>query len=294
MKNITKYSEFLTEGVLSSVSDFLKAQYNNIFKNPNQNLNNLFTNFTKKVDTEKNVSYLYQSFLKANQTNTQNEINKADSIDAVNNILSDSVKYFYFSLLSIVNKLQNKEFTMQEIFKTSRDKRLQTLMSYPEDQFSNAVSEYVLQAVVPQVKTGAGLDKPQATVSTTPTTPTTENVMYNIRKILEADDPATNVTTTNTTEAPAGNTDADLVAYKKAAINWINTTLFDLLKPKMQLLNTLGANTSNDIDDLSKQMKGTTNDNAKKMILNKILNMDKNELEQLANALGLKEEIGKL
>jgi hypothetical protein len=131
-------------------------------------------------------------------------------------------------------------------------------------------------------------------VSTTPTTPTTENVMYNIRKILEADDPATNVTTTNTTEAPAGNTDADLVAYKKSAINWINTTLFDLLKPKMQLLNTLGANTSNDIDYLSKQMKGTTNDNAKKMILNKILNMDKNELEQLANALGLKEEIGKL
>jgi hypothetical protein len=41
-------------------------------------------------------------------------------------------------------------------------------------------------------------------------------------------------------------------------------------------------------------MKGTTNDNAKKMILNKILNMDKNELEQLVNALGLKEEIGKL
>jgi len=59
-------------------------------------------------------------------------------------------------------------------------------------------------------------------------------------------------------------------------------------------LNNLSANTSNDIDDLSKQMKGSTNDNAKKMILNKILNMDKTELEQLANALGLKEEIGKL
>ena len=174
------------------------------------------------------------------QTNVQNEINKADSIDTVNNILSDSVKFFYFSLLPIVNKLQNKEFTMQEIFKTSRDKRLQTLMSYPEDQFSNAVSEYVLQAVVPQVKTASGLDKPQATAATAPTT---ENVMYNIRRILEADATATDVTTTNTTSEPAGNTDADLVAYKKASINWINTTLFDLLKPKIQLLNNLSANT---------------------------------------------------
>ena len=267
MKNITKYSEFLTEGVLSSVSDFLKAQYNNIFKSPNQNLNNLFINFTKKVDTEKNVSHLYQSFLKANQTNVQNEINKATSIDQVNNMLSDTVKYFYFSLLPIVNKLQNKEFTMQEIFKTSRDKRLQTLMSYPEDKFSNAVSEYVLQAVVPQVKTASGLDKPQATASTAPTT---ESVMYNIRRILEADVPDTNTTVE---PATTQNADADLVVYKKSAITWINTTLFDLLKPKMQLLNNLSANTSNDIDDLSKQMKGSTNDNAKKMILNKILNM---------------------
>jgi len=48
MKDVTKYSEFLLEGTLSSVSDFLKAQYNNIFKNPNQNLNNFFSNFTKK------------------------------------------------------------------------------------------------------------------------------------------------------------------------------------------------------------------------------------------------------
>ena len=226
--------------------------------------------------------------MKANQTNVQNEINKAESVDSVNNILSDTVKYFYFSLLPIVNKLQNKEFTMQEIFKTSRDKRLQTLMSYPEDQFSNAVSEYVLQAVVPQVKTASGLDKKQPTAAA----PTTENVMYNVRRILEADAPATEAPATDASTTQ--NADADLIAYKKAAINWVNTSLFDLLKPKMQLLNQLSANTSNDIDDLSKQMKGTTNDNAKKMILNKILNMDKTELEQLANTLGLKEEIGKL
>ena len=123
MKDITKYRDFLTEDVTSSVSDFLKAQYNNIFKDANQNLNNLFTNFTKKVDTEKNSSHLYQSYLKANQTIVQNEINKADSIDAINKILIDNIKFFYFSLLPIVNKLQNNEFTMQEIFKTSRDKR---------------------------------------------------------------------------------------------------------------------------------------------------------------------------
>jgi hypothetical protein len=72
-------------------------------------------------------------------------------------------------------------------------------------------------------------------------------------------------------------------------------SLFELLKPKFQLLTQLSAATSNIVDQLSKQMKGTTNDNAKKMIINKILNMDKTELQNLANTLGLKsDELGPL
>ena len=78
MNNITSYSEFLNEGALSSVSDFLKAQYNNIFQNPDQNLNNLFVTFTKKVDTDKNVSNLYQKYIRVSQTTVQNEINAAE------------------------------------------------------------------------------------------------------------------------------------------------------------------------------------------------------------------------
>ena len=51
MNNLTPYNDYLTEGALSTVSAFLKQQYNRIFQEPNQNLNNLFTTFTKKVDT---------------------------------------------------------------------------------------------------------------------------------------------------------------------------------------------------------------------------------------------------
>lgn len=294
MKKLTLYSEFLTEE-LSSVSTFLKAQYNNIFKDPNQNLNNLFTVFTKKVDTEKNVSDLYQRYVRANQTAMQNEINNAETIDVVNKLLSDELKFFYFSLKPIVNKLQNDEFTMEKIFERSRDKRLMKLMSYPEDQFSNAAQEYV-NLILPEIKKDAGLDKPQPTTPQQPA-PTTESIMYNIYKILEADapvDPVTPVTNTQANTTPT-NTDSDLLSYKKSVIKWVNMSLFDLLKPKFQLLNQVSASTSNTVDQLSKQMKGTTNDNAKKMILNKIMNMDKVELQNLATTIGIKpEELGQL
>ena len=274
MKNITSFRNYLLREGVSSISSFLKTQYNNIFQNPNQALNNLFVDFTKKVDREKNVANLYQRYIRSNQTVMQNEINNTESIDAVNKLVTDEVKYFYFSLKPIINKLQNDEFTIEKIFERSRDKRLQKLMTYPEDQFSNAVTQYIGEAVTPWVKKDAGLEK-QTNQQTQQ--PTTESY-----KMLEADATTTDATT-------------DLVSYKKSAIKWINVSLFDLLKPKFQLLNQLGASTSNNVDQLSKQMKGTNNENAKKMILNKIMNMDKQELQNLANTLGLKEDdMGKL
>jgi hypothetical protein len=287
MKNVIIYDDFLNENTLSSVSKFLKAQYNNIFQTPNQSLNNQFVEFTKKVDTEKNSAYLFQRFIKANQTTVQNEINNAETIEAIDKIVTDEIKYFYFSLKPIVNKLQNTEFTMEKIFERSRDKRLQKLMSYPEDQFSNAVAQYISDAVTPWIKKDAGLEKQtnqqtQQSVTNEPVT-TTERIMYNISRILEAD---VNTTMTNET---------DISKYKKSAIKWINTSLFDLLKPKFQLLNQLGATTSNIVDQLSKQMKSTNNDNAKKMILNKVINMNKQELQNLANTLGITpDELGQL
>lgn len=287
MKNVIIYDDFLNENTLSSVSKFLKAQYNNIFQTPNQSLNNQFVEFTKKVDTEKNSAYLFQRFIKANQTTVQNEINNAETIEAIDKIVTDEIKYFYFSLKPIVNKLQNTEFTMEKIFERSRDKRLQKLMSYPEDQFSNAVSQYISDAVTPWIKKDAGLEKQsnqqtQQPVTNEPVT-TTERIMYNISRILEAD---VNTTMTNET---------DISKYKNSAIKWINTSLFDLLKPKFQLLNQLGATTSNIVDQLSKQIKSTNNDNAKKMILNKVINMNKQELQNLANTLGITpDELGQL
>jgi len=294
MNNLTTYNDFLIEGNLSTVSDFLKAQYNNIFKDPNQILSNLFNDFTKKLDKEKNVSSLYQKFIRTNQNTLQTEINKVESIDAVNKLITDNIKYFYFSLKPVVNKLQNKEFTIEKIFERSRDKRLQTLMSYPEDQFSNAVQQYVNDAVIPQIKKSAGLelnttDKQQ---TQTPNQPTTERIMYNISRILEADNPAPNPNQANQDQAKQ---QQDLLSYKKSAINWFNLTLFDLLKPKFTLLNRMGNNTGNTIDQLSKMMKGTNNENAKKMILNKVVNMDKETLQNLANYLQIKkEELGQL
>jgi len=273
MKIIT-YSEYkLDESFLSSISNFLKTQYQKIFPDATQSLNNLFNNFTKKVDTEKNVSNLYQKFIKANQTTVVNEINNAESIDAVNKIVTEEIKYFYFSLKPIVNKLQNDEFTIAKIFERSRDKRLQALMSYPEDQFSNAVAQYATTIAIPAIKTDSNItDNSSGTANGANVT--TERHIY---KLFEATQ------------------EENLITYKKNAIKWLNLSLFDLIKNKMQLLNHLGANTSNAVDMLSRQMKSTPNDNAKKMILNKILNMDKNELQNLANTLGIKpEELGKL
>ena len=287
---ITPYSNFLYEIATTSVSSFLKAQYNNIFKEPNQTLNNLFTDFTKRVDTEKNTANLYQRFLKSNQTSFQNEINNAETIDAVNKILTDNIKYFYFSLKPIVNKLQNDEFTMEKIFERSRDKRLMTLMSYPEDQFSNAVQQYVNEGVLPWIKKDSGLDKKEDQQNTQQPQQqaTTERIKNDIYRILEAEVPVQ-------TNEIQPNVEADTLAYKKSTIKWFNLSLFDLLKPKMQLLTQLGANTSNVVDQLAKQMKGTINDNAKKMILNNIVSMSKEELQKLAEFLGIKkEDLGQL
>jgi hypothetical protein len=292
--NINKYNDFLSEAALSSVSAFLKAQYNNIFKGANQQLNNLFTTFTKKVDTEKNVSNLYQRYVRANQTALQNEINVAETTEAVNKLVADNIKLFYFSLKPIVNKLQNDEFTMEKVFERSRDKTLMKLMSYPEDQFANAVQEYVNQSVIPQIKKGAGIvqtpqEQQQTQTPQNQPAATTEKIKrYDTYKILEADDP-------NQVDPNKVTPDEELVKYKKSAINWFNLSIFDLLKPKWQLLNQLRPNTVNAIEQVSKMMKSTNNENAKKMILNNIVNMSKEELQNLANTIGItKEELGQL
>jgi hypothetical protein len=289
MNNLTQYDDFLSEGLLSTVSAFLKAQYNNIFKDPNKALNNLFNDFTKRLDKEKNVSNLYQRFIRSNQTTVQNEINNASSIDEVNKVLTDNIKYFYFSLNPVINKLQDSDFNMKNIFEKSRDKRLQTLMSYPEDQFSNAVQQYVNDGVLPWIKKDSGLDKQENRQQTQEPQSQfeKESIMYNIAKILEADDPNQQ----QQANQQQANQEDDLVKYKKSAIKWINITLFDLLKLKFTDINQ--GNTGNIVVQLSKQMKGTMNDNAKKTILNNIINMNKEQLQGLANYLQIKD-IGKL
>jgi hypothetical protein len=262
---------------LSAVSDFLKSKYNNIFQEPNQALNNLFVDFTKKFEVEKNVSDLYMRYIRSNQTTLQNEINKCETIDEINKLLSDEIKYFYFSLKPVVNKLQNPEFTIEKIFEKSRDKNLRALMSYPEDKFSNAVGQYVSQYVVSEIKKDAGMV--EQTVS--------EQIKMNIYRILEL-----NEEPQQTTEL---NQDEQLLSYKKSTAKWFNLSLFQLLKNKQQVLNQNTSNSNNSVDVLSKQMKSTDNDNAKKTILNRIINMNKEELQNLANSLGLtEEEIGKL
>jgi hypothetical protein len=279
MNNVTPFNDFIIESTLSTVSQFLKAQYNNIFQDPNQVLNNLFNDFTKRLDKENNVSNLYQRFIKSNQITIQNEINKAESMDAVNKIVTDNIKYFYFSLKPVVNKLQNQDFTIETIFEKSRDKKLQTLMSYPEDQFSNAVQVYVNEAVLPEIKKDAGLQNTNQ--------PTSERIMYNIAKILEADQHNQQNNQQNTNQDQKQQ--QELINYQKSSNKWFNLSLFDLLKPKFTLLNQIGFNMGNSVDQLSKQMKGTNNDNAKKTILNNVINMNKEQLQGLANYLQLKD-----
>ena len=243
LKNLMEYNNFLSDEISdyileSSISDFLKSNYNKIFQEPSKNLSNQFINFTKRVDNEKNIADLYKRFIISNQTSVQNEINSAETIDVVNKILSDNIKFFYFSLKPVVNKLQNDDFTMETIFSNSKDKRLQTIMTYPEDQFSTAVTQFVNDSIVPWVKKDANLDKEENKQQTQETVSTSERIKYNIEKILEQVD-----------------MEAELLSYKKSAIKWLNITLYDLLKTKMQLLSQLSAGTSNIVDQISKKMK---------------------------------------
>lgn len=271
MNNIIKYTDY--NKIDENVSIFLKTQYQKIFPDATQSLNNLFNAFIKKIDIDRNISNFYQKFIKTNQTIIANEINKSESIDVVNKIITEEIKYFYFTLKLVVDKLQNDEFTIEKIFERSRDKRLMQLMSYPEEQFSNAVSEYTSTIAIPAIKDNSNINQEPDSNSENSETSTTERIIYKISKILEA-------------------TEQDnLVAYKKSAINWVNTTLFDLIKQKIQILNKIGSNVimANSIDQLSKQMRGTNNEDAKKKILNKISNMNKTELEQLSNFIGIKK-----
>ena len=273
-------NNFLLFEQLSSVSEFLKSNYDKIFNDPNQALNNLFVSFTKRVDTDKNISNLYKNFITSNQSTINNEVNKAETIEGVNKILSDEIKYFYFSLTPIINKLQNDEFSIEEIFSKSRDKNLQALMSYPEDKFSNAVSQYVGN-LIPTIKKDAGIEEQAQAQEIAPVQSTTERIKHNINRILEAEE--------------VSNVNDDLIAYKKAIVNWLSISLLKPIKNKIQLLNQVGVSTSNIVDQLSNQMKGTNNENAKKMIINKVFNMDKEALKNLGLSLGItEEELGQL
>lgn len=275
MNNITPFDDFMTEGILSAVSDFLKSQFNNIFKDSSPNLKNLFTQFTKSLDKEKNMANLYQRYILSSQPLIQNDIKKAESIDEVNKIITDNIKFLYFSLNPIIKKVGNKDFTIQELI---RDKALQELLSNTDEkEFSNNVQYYVNNTIISQIKRNTGLykkiqnqEQPQQNNEQTK-----ENIMFNISRILEADETIDQQQT------------EDLEKYKKGALDWFNT-IFTSLKNKKTILNT-GANTGIAVDQASKAMKGTTNDNAKDAILNKIMNMEKEELQKLVNYLGLKD-----
>ena len=78
--NIISYNNYLTESSQSYISEFLKSQYDKIFPDPTQSLNNLFSSYVKSLDVEKNVSAVYQNYLKNSQTLTQNEINNSKSV----------------------------------------------------------------------------------------------------------------------------------------------------------------------------------------------------------------------
>lgn len=237
MKNIISYNNFK---INESISVFLKNNYNKIFIEPNLNLNNLFNNFMKKIDNEKKVSLLFQNFIKNNQVMIVSEIKKLDSIDNINNIISDEIKYFYFTLKITVDKLQNDDFTISSIFEKLRDKRLVQLMSFPEDKFSNAIKTYMSDVLIPYLK----------------------------------------------------NESEEIDKYKNNTITWLNLTLFDAIKQKTNILNNISSNNNmiNSIDILSKQMKGSTNIEIKKIILNNITNMNKSELINLCQYLGINND----
>jgi len=276
-----KYLEFINE----SFYDDFKSKYFKLFKESDEDIKNELGTLFKRIDDETDylkVVNTFDDFLSSNQNSLNTKIDNSEGQDSINKLLSDNLKAIYFALKSVQIKLDDKDFV--NIFERAQDKNLKNLMDMKRDKFSDAVPTYVKDYMIPQIEKSAGIVKTQET------------------KVNEADQVAqpnvaqpTQVQAQPTTQNEPEDKTKQLETYKEKSKEWFNYIygmVWNKLKPIKNKLNT-NKQVSTHIDQLTKLMKNSTNEEAKKQLLKKISSLSKEGLDKLGEFLNLnKEELG--
>ena len=273
-----KYLEFINE----SFYDDFKSKYFKLFDNSDEDIKNKLGTLFKKIDEETDylkVVNTFDDFLSSNQNSLNSKIDNSEGQETINKLLSDNLKSIYFALKSIQIKLDDEDFA--NIFEQTKDKNLKNLMDMKRDKFSDAVPIYVKNYIIPQIEKLAGIEKTQ--------------------KVQEAEEFAqpnvaqpTQVQTQPESQSEPQNNE-QLTTYKEKSKEWFNYIygiVWDKLKTIKNKLNT-NRQVSTNIDQLTKLMKNSTNEEAKKQLLKKITSLSKENLDKLGDFLNLnKEELG--
>jgi len=276
------YLEFMNENFY----DDFKSTYMKLFNESDEDIKNELGTLFKKIDDE--TDYLkivntFEDFLSSNQNSLNTKIDNSEGQETINKLLNDNLKAIYFALKSIQIKLDDKDFA--DIFEQAKDKNLKNLMDMKRDKFSDAIPIFVKDYMIPQIEKMAGIKK--------------------IEKVQEADEftqsnvaQPIQVQAQNKPQSEPQTQDEKsqkLDTYKEKSKEWfkyIYGMIWDKLKPIKNKLNT-NKQVSSNIDQLSKLMKNSSNEEAKKQLLKKITSLSKENLDKLGNFLNLnKEELG--
>lgn len=271
-----RYLEFINEDFY----DNFKSKYAKLFNESDEDIKKELDILFKKIDDETDflkVVNIFDDFLSSNQKTLNSKIENSQGQEAINKLLSDNLKTIYFALKSIIIKLDDKDFT--DIFEKSKDKNLRNLMNMKQDKFSDAVPVYVKDYMIPQIEKMSNTQK--------------------VQKVQEADEistqPVQNQPQAQPQTQPQQDKTKQLETYKTKSKEWFNYVYgmtWDKLKTVKNKMNTSRLLSSN-IDQISKLMKNSTNEEAKKQLLKKITSLTKEELNKIGDILKInKEEIG--
>lgn len=282
MKHLNKYSDFVNENFL----DDFKSNYAKLFNDSEQEITNTLGNLMKKTEKETDFIKLtktFDEFLSTNQQILKQKITSATNTESVNKLLSDNLKCIYFALEYIKLKFNDDNFS--KTFDRAQDKNFQKLMYFDNRKFSMAEPEFVKQYMIPQIEKMSGVKSTNEQIKEAneqeEQPQTQQPVQTNQPKQTETEDNQKKV--------------KELENYKQKASEWFDY-IYGMIWVKLKEFKTKVNQQKQinlNVEQVSKLMKNSTNQEGKRTLLNKIINLSQEELNSLADYLQLnKKEIG--
>jgi hypothetical protein len=275
-----KYLNFINENFY----DNFKSKYSKLFNESDDEIKKQLDTLFNKIDGETDylkVVNVFDDFLSSNQQLLNKKITESQGQETINKLLGDNLKTIYFALKSVQVKMNNKDLFI-EIFEKSKDKNFQGLMTMKQDKFPDAIPTYVKNYMIPQIEKMAGIQKVQEA-----------NVQGVQVQTAQPVQPAQSQQEPEQQKQSEDN--KQLETYKTKSEEWfyfIYGMIWDKLKKIKNDMSTNRMETNN-IDQLSKLMKNSTNEEAKKQLLTKITALSKEDLNKLGDFLNInKEDVG--